>query len=134
MLHYMLDTDTVSYVMRAADAKLAGKFKRHENQVCISSITLGELFYGAELSAKRDTNFIEITNIRAVLPVLDFDAEAAEHYGHIRAALKQAGQQIGALDPLIAGHARARGVILVTNNTRHFERVSGLRLENWTAS
>ena len=132
MLRYMLDTNTVSYLMRARDAKLAQKLARHEDQVCMSSIVLGELHYGAEAGPKRAHNLAEITDLLAVLPVLDFDAAAAEHYGQIRAALKLAGQPIGALDPMIAGHARSQGLALVTNNTKHFARVPGLLIEDWT--
>jgi len=130
-LRYMLDTNIVSYVLRARDPKLAARVIRSEDLVCTSSVVLAELHYGAELSGKREHNLGQIADLVAVLPVLDFDSDAAEHYGQIRAALKRAGQPIGALDPMIAGHARSRGLTLVTNNERHFSRIAGLAIENW---
>jgi tRNA(fMet)-specific endonuclease VapC len=97
----------------------------------VSCIALGELFYGAESSQRRDYHLARIAELRAALPVTDFDGAAAEHYGQIRAALKLKGKPIGTLDPMIAGHARAKGLTLVTRNIRHFQRVSGLRVETW---
>jgi len=130
-LRYMLDTNIVSYVLRARDPKLAARVIRSEDLVCTSSVVLAELHCGAELSGKREHNLGQIADLVAVLPVLDFDSGAAEHYGQIRATLKRAGQPIGALDPMIAGHARSRGLTLVTNNERHFSRIAGLAIENW---
>ena len=68
----------------------------------------------------------------SAITVLDFDGEAAEVYGQIRAELERKGTPIGPMDLLIAGHARSQGLILVTNNTREFARVTGLRIEDWT--
>lgn len=130
-LRYMIDTDVTSHLMRSRDQRLAQKVTRHADQVCISSVTLGELYYGAGLTERCSHHLAQIDDLKAVMPVLDFDAEAAANYGDIRAHLKRAGTPIGALDPMIAAHARSRGLVLVTAKLRHFGVVEGLRLETW---
>jgi tRNA(fMet)-specific endonuclease VapC len=100
--------------------------------MCISAVTLGELVFGAEHSQQVERNLADIEALAARLEVLPLDSKAAYHFGQIRAALYAIGQSIGPYDMLIAGHARASGLILVTNNISEFERVPGLLLENWT--
>jgi tRNA(fMet)-specific endonuclease VapC len=100
-------------------------------QLCISSITLGELFYGAEKSARRSENLAAIENFVARLDVLSFGERAAAHYGQVRAELERAGTPCGPHDMQIGGHARSEGLIVVTNNMREFVRMPGLRVENW---
>jgi tRNA(fMet)-specific endonuclease VapC len=97
----------------------------------ISSVTLGELIYGAEKSEQPGRNLADIEGLTARLEVLPFDQMAATHFGQLRAELAKIGKPIGPYDQMIAGHARSLGLILVTNNVREFERVPGLRLENW---
>ena len=92
-----------------------------------------ELLYGAHKSQSVRRNLDAVEGLLARLDVLDFDVSAAEHAGEIRATLARSGMPIGPYDIMIAGHARSRGLTLVTYNTSEFERVSGLRLENWTA-
>lgn len=92
---------------------------------------MAELIYGAMKSAKPENNLRTIEEFAARLTVLDFDTNAAGHYGEIRSTLEVKGTVIGPYDMMIAGHARSHGLVLVTNNTREFERVDGLRLENW---
>jgi tRNA(fMet)-specific endonuclease VapC len=96
----------------------------------ISSVTLGELIYGAELSEQLERNLAD-EGLTARLEVLPFDQMAATHFGQLRAELAKVGKPIGPYDQMIAGHARSLGLILVTNNVREFQRVPGLRLENW---
>ena len=103
----------------------------HEGQICISTVTLGELVFGAEYSKQLERNLADIEAMTARLEVLPFDNKAAYHFGRIRAALYKIGQPIGPYDMMIAGHARSFGLILVTNNINEFERVPGLILENW---
>jgi tRNA(fMet)-specific endonuclease VapC len=131
MLHYMLDTNTCIRAMRAdATSRLAGRFSRYAEQLCISSIVLAELHYGAEKSQRAADNLDEIEMFVARLEaVLDFDAPAAAEFGRIRAGLRQ--QPIGPLDTLIAAHARSRGLVLVTGNVSEFARVPGLVIETW---
>ena len=131
MLRYMLDTNICIYTLKNHPAQLRDIFNQHSDHLSISSITLAELFYGAEKSAQTTNNLKNLEGFCARLEVLPFAEKAAAHYGHIRAELEQAGTPIGAYDLMIAGHARSEGLVLVTNNAREFERVSGLRLENW---
>jgi tRNA(fMet)-specific endonuclease VapC len=89
------------------------------------------LIYKAEKSAVPGRNLLDIEGFAARLDVLDYNSEAAAHSGQLRAELAKVGRPIGPFDLMIAGHARSRGLVLVTNNLREFERVQGLRLENW---
>jgi len=100
--------------------------------MCISAVTLGELVFGAEHSQQVEQNLTDIEALVARLEVLPLDSKAAYHFGQIRAALYTIGHPIGPYDMLIAGHARASGLILVTNNINEFKRVPGLLLGNWT--
>jgi tRNA(fMet)-specific endonuclease VapC len=131
MLTYMLDTNICIYVMKNYPQALRDKFNALAEQLCISSITLGELHYGAEKSARRADNLSAIDNFVARLDVLPFDAKAAVHYGQLRAELERAGTPCGPHDMQIGGHARSEGLIVVTNNLREFSRMPGVRVENW---
>ena len=131
MLAYMLDTNICIYVMRSYPSELREKFNMLAEQLCISSITFGELHYGAEKSARRAENLIAIEHFVARLEVLPFGNKAAAHYGQLRAELERMGLPCGAHDMQIGAHARSEGFILVTNNVREFARMPGLRVENW---
>ena len=131
MLTYMLDTNICIYVIRNYPTDLGEKFNALAEQLCISSITLGELHYGAEKSARRVDNLTAIEHFVARLDVLAFEARAAMHYGQLRAELERAGTPCGPHDMQIGGHARSEGLIVVTNNMREFSRMPGLRAENW---
>jgi len=127
----MLDTNIVIYTVKNRPAQVRESFKRHQGQMCISTVTSGELIYGAERSAQPERNLADIEGLAARLEVSPFDADAAIHFGQLRAELYTAGKPIGPYDMMIAGHARSLGLILVTNNAKEFERVPGLRIENW---
>ena len=131
MLKFMLDTDTVIYTIKNRPPEVRETFKQHSGQICVSTVTLSELIYGVEKSAQPQRNLSDIEGMMARLDILEFDAAAAAHCGQIRADLAGKGRQIGLYDVMIAGHARSQGLILVSNNTNEFVRVSGLRLENW---
>lgn len=131
MLKYMLDTNIVIYTIKNKPEKVRKAFKKHSGQMAISSVTLGELVYGAEKSSRPEQNLATIEGLAARLEVLAFDGQAATHFGQLRAELAKAGKPIGPYDQMIAGHARASGLILVTNNLKEFKRVPGLRVENW---
>jgi tRNA(fMet)-specific endonuclease VapC len=131
MLAYMLDTNICLHVMKNYPQDLREKFNSLAEQLCISSITLGELHYGAEKSARRADNLTTVTHFVARLDVLPFDAKAAAHYGQLRAELERAGTPSGPHDMQIGGHARSQGLIVVTNNAREFSRMKGIRVENW---
>ena len=131
MLKYMLDTNICIFTTKNKPESVREKFNCHSHQLCISSVTLMELIYGAEKSTAPERNLAIIEGFTARLSVLNYDCYAAAHSGQIRAELARFGKPIGPYDLMIAGHARSCGLIVVTNNTREFERVSGLRLEDW---
>jgi tRNA(fMet)-specific endonuclease VapC len=131
MLAYMLDTNICIYVMTRYPPELREKFNALAEELCISCITLGELYFGAEKSVRRTENLAAIEQFVARLEVLPFGAKAAAHYGQLRAELERAGKPCGPHDMQIGGHARSEGLILVTNNMREFARMPGLRVENW---
>ncbi len=131
MLKYMLDTNIAIYVIKRRPIEILQTFNQHAEQLCISTITLAELVHGVEKSALPEKNRKNVEDFVSRLEVLEYGNKAASHYGDIRADLERKGTTIGVNDLHISGHARSEGLILVTNNTREFERVSGLRLENW---
>jgi len=131
VLKYMLDTNIVIYTIKKRPKQVRRIFKQHKGQMCISIITLGELVFGAEHSQQVERNLADIEGMVARLEVLPFNGKAAYHFGRIRAELYSTGQPIGPCDMMIAGHARASGLILATNNVKEFVRIPGLLLENW---
>ncbi|VAW67834.1 VapC toxin protein [hydrothermal vent metagenome] len=131
MLKYMLDTNIVIYTIKNRPEQVRERFKEHQGQMCISSVSWGELVYGAERSSRPESNLADIEGFAARLEVLPFENKAADHFGQLRAELYKQGKPIGPYDMMIAGHARSSGLILVTNNMKEFDRVPGLRLENW---
>lgn len=130
---YMLDTDTVSYLVRgktpALDVRVAAASPKH---LCISAVTRGELLYGLRLKdgAHRLTQLVDQFLLR--VQCLPWDEATATHFASIAADLHKVGTPIGSMDAMIAGHAMATGAVLVTNNARHFSRVAGLAVENWS--
>ena len=131
MLKYMLDTNIAIYVIKIRPMKVLKTFNRNVERMCISSITLAELIHGVEKSAKPEHNLQQVEDFVSRLTVLEYGNKAAGHYGDVRAVLERKGTPIGVNDLHIAGHARSEGLTLVTNNFKEFERVAGLRLENW---
>lgn len=131
MLKYMLDTNIAIYTLKHRPVKVRAAFKQHTGEMCLSCISLGELIYGAEKSAQVERNLSVVEGLAARLTIEPFDAQAAMHFGQLRAELSRSGRVIGPYDMMIAGHARTLGLILVTNNRREFDRVPGLRVENW---
>lgn len=132
MLKYMLDTNIVIYTMKNRPQPVKRHFQKHHGRMAISTVTLGELVFGAEHSEQVERNLADIEAMAARLEVLPFDDRAAYHFGQIRAVLYRAGNPIGPYDMMIAGHARACGLKLVTNNVKEFERVPGLQIEDWS--
>ncbi|MGY2185969.1 tRNA(fMet)-specific endonuclease VapC [compost metagenome] len=134
MIKYMLDTNICIFTIKNKPQTVREAFNRHHGQLCISAVTLMELIYGAEKSAAPERNLAVIEGFAARLEVLPFDNDAAAHTGMIRAELAKNGTPIGPYDHMIAGHARSRGFIVVTNNVREFERVPGIRVEDWVTT
>ena len=131
MLKYMLDTNIAIYVIKRRPVDALNTFNQHAGQLCVSSITMAELLHGVEKSAKPDHNLRQVEDFMSRLSVLEYGNKAAAHYGNIRAVLERKGTPIGVNDLHIAGHSRSEGLTLVTNNLKEFDRVEGLRLENW---
>ncbi len=131
MLRYMLDTNLCIRVLRDRPQALRARFNAEADGLCISTVILYELLVGAAKSARPVETRTGVERFAARLAVLDLDEAAAAHAGDIRADLERRGMGIGAYDTLIAGHARSRGLTVVTGNLREFTRVDGLRCEDW---
>ncbi|WP_348970458.1 type II toxin-antitoxin system tRNA(fMet)-specific endonuclease VapC [Pseudomonas atacamensis] len=131
MIKYMLDTNICIFTIKNKPQIVREAFNRHSGQLCISAITLMELIYGAEKLAAPEKNLAIVEGFVARLDVLPFDNDAAAQAGMVRSELAKAGTPIGPYDQMIAGHARSLGLIVVTNKVREFQRVSGLRIEDW---
>ena len=134
MLRYMLDTNLCIRVLRDRPAAVRERFNAEADSLCVSTIVLTELLHGAAKSARPVYNRREVERFAARLDVLPYDTEAAAHAGDIRATLEREGRSIGGYDVLIAGHARSRGLVVVTGNLGEFTRVAGLRCEDWMAA
>jgi tRNA(fMet)-specific endonuclease VapC len=127
----MLDTDTCIAIIKKHPAALKKLRGKSIGQVGVSSITLGELAFGADKSNRRNDAHEALREFVLALEIAAFDDNAAMQYGVVRAALARQGRPIGPLDPLIAAHAVAVAATLVTHNTREFSHVESLRLEDW---
>lgn len=132
MPRYLLDTNICIYIKNHRPAEVLARFsKLPTGKVAMSAITYGELCFGAEKSSKPKITRQILEQLVALIPVLPLDAAASIHYGKIRQQLQASGQPIGNNDLWIASHALANKLILVTNNVGEFQRVPGLRVENW---
>lgn len=130
---YMLDTNICIYAIKNKPEQVLRQLKANlQYGLCISAITLAELEHGVEKSVFPEKNTVALIQFLSILDVLPFDDAAASEYGKICAYLQKRGTPIGTMDMLIAGHAKAEGLILVTNNVREFERVPNLKIENWS--
>lgn len=130
-MKYLLDANAVIVLLKFADSRVATRLTQEKPEdVSISSIVLSELFYGAYKSQSVEKSISRIDRLQ--LEVIAFDREDARHAGQIRASLALQGKSIGPNDVLIAGQAKSRGLIVVTNNTREFGRVEGLAVEDWS--
>jgi len=132
---FLLDTNICIYIRRRRPPGILLRFLRLQvGEAAISVITFGELIYGAEKSEQRETAMRQLEELVSLLPVLPLPVEASRSYGAVRAELEASGRVIGNNDLWIAAHAKAAKLILVTNNEREFQRVSGLEIQNWAKS
>lgn len=131
---YMLDTDICIHIVRDRPSAVKARFDRLKpDEVVISAVTYGELYFGARKSKFSATAFAQLDKFTQDVPVATLDSLAGAKYGEIRAVLERQGRIIGNNDLWIAAHALAAGVILVTSsNEREFGRIPGLRVDNWT--
>ena len=131
-MRYMLDTNICSYILKNHPASVKTRFDEvGSDALTISTVVLAELYYGAARHPKGITIRRDIDDFASRLSVLQWDEQAADHYGAIRTALEKEGTPIGAMDMMIAAHARSQAATLVSNNTRYFEKVPGLLIANW---
>ncbi|MFL6258462.1 MAG: type II toxin-antitoxin system VapC family toxin [Thermoanaerobaculia bacterium] len=131
-MRYLLDTNTCVDYMNGRWPSVVARVQRSDPyDLRLSSVAVAELRYGADKSARPRENHARIDQLVQDLQCLDFDLDAAAAYGRIRADLEALGQPIGPNDLLIAAQALSQGLVLVTNNLREFQRVKGLRIENW---
>ena len=131
-MRYMLDTNICIYVIKHKPVTVFQKLQNiNPEDVCISSVTYAKLVHGVEKSAAVEKNRLALSMLLANMEILDFDVDAADCYGKIRAALEKKGTPIGPLDMMIAAHAQSLGYTVVTNNVKEFSRVSALKIENW---
>ncbi len=131
MLSYMLDTNICIYAMKRAYPDLHKRIEAVEATICISTVVFSELRFGIEKSNRREHAELVLSKFLGNLAILPFNADAATHYGQLRAELERAGTPCGLHDTQIGAHARSQGLIIVTNNRREFDRMPGLRVENW---
>lgn len=129
-MRYLLDTNAIISLLNNRCGGLALRARSHDpGDLCVSSIVMHELYYGAFKSQRSERNVALVDDLR--FEVLDYDREDAREAGAIRAQLATQDQAIGPFDILIAGQAKARGLVLVNHNTGEFNRVSGLSVEDW---
>ncbi len=133
-MNYLLDTNICIYLIKRKPPEVIQRLQQLQpGSVFISSVTTSELYYGAQKSQRVQTNLEALNNFLLPFRIVDYDESASFLYGELRADLEKRGQPIGPLDMMIAVHALSLDVPLVTNNTKEFGRVQGLRLENWVS-
>jgi tRNA(fMet)-specific endonuclease VapC len=130
----MLDTSICIYIIKRKPEEVIARLKQvHVTELCISSIALSELEYGAAKSSWPEQNRAALAEFMAPLEILSYDDMAAQQYGAVRAYLEREGTPIGPMGMLIAAHALSINCTLVTNNISEFSRVPSLRIEDWTS-
>ena len=133
-MKYLLDTNICIYIIKNKPQSVLNRFLSIPNtQFAISSITVAELFYGVAKRQFPEKNEIAIKNFLLPLTILSFDENAAEYFGKIKANLEKKGTPVGGFDIMIAAHAISENLTLITNNEREFNRIEGLKVENWVA-
>ena len=131
-MRYMLDTNVCIDYLKGNSNNIRDRIiSAPKDALCISAITLSELMYGVENSSNRETNLVALDFFLLKIDIIPYDDQAAAAYGVIRRQLKQEGNVIGGMDMLIAAHAKSLDAVLITHNTREFNRVQGLRIEDW---
>ncbi len=135
MLRYMLDTDTCSYAIKLKEPALLAKIQSGltNDTLAISVVTRAELLYGIALVPQATSLKKAVLAFLDYIPCLEWPVPAADYYAKSRCEQKLGGKPIGYMDTLIAAHALAENLVLVTHNTKHFERIESLKMEDWTA-
>jgi len=132
-MKYILDTNICIYIIKQHPLEVIEKFKTITiGEIGISTITIAELQFGVEKSSNPIKNGQALDKFLTPLEIIEFDSMASVEYGKIRADLEKKGMPIGPLDTLIGAHAKSLDMILITNNVKEFQRINGLKIENWT--
>ncbi len=132
-MKYMLDTNIASFLIKGNSKNLDNKIKYIPiDDICISVITRAELLYGVAKNPQATQLRQKINEFLRYITVLDWDISASDDYAIIRADLERQGKIIGSMDMQISAHALSQNLILITNNTKEFQRVNGLKIEDWT--
>jgi tRNA(fMet)-specific endonuclease VapC len=129
---YLIDTDIIIYSLRNNQTVQLNFQKSKAIPKAISVVTYGELVYGARKSQLPQRNLATTRRIAELFPILDITPSAMDTFGELKALLEMKGNKIDEMDLLIASTALCHNLILVTNNTRHFGKIEGLKLENWS--
>lgn len=130
---YLLDTDTIIYSLKGNSEIKKNLLKHINDPLHVSVISMMELYYGAYKSEKRTSNLAKVKVLEKTLNIIPVGSETVEIFGMVKAHLETDGLPLDDFDLIIGACALSRNLVLVTNNTRHFQRIEGLKLENWTA-
>ncbi len=129
---HLLDTNTCIFFLNRTSERIISQFKKFSpSGIKLPSITVAELFYGAEKSKAKKKNRTIVENFVSTFEIIPFDEKCCKTYAKIRASLEKVGAPIGPMDLLMASISLANNFTLITNNVREFRRVKGLKLENW---
>ncbi|MCR1795739.1 PIN domain-containing protein [Leptospira sp. id769339] len=130
---YLLDTNICIFLIKKKNQKILDKLKKNLNKgLFISSLTLAELEFGIENSDYKEKNRVSLIEILSIFDILPFEQSDAQTFGIIKADLKKSGNLIGSIDTLLAAQALSRDLVFITNNTREFNRVKNLKIEDWS--
>jgi len=129
---YLLDTDTLIYSLKGETAVMKNLRDHYHDPLKMSVITLMELYYGAHKSQKISSNLAKIKTLELSFEIIPISEESAEIFGMTKAQLEKEGSSLDDVDLMIASCALTKNLVLVTNNVRHFRRIEGLKLTNWT--
>lgn len=131
-MNYLIDTDIVIYSIKKHE-KVSERFILYKDMPkSLSVITYGELIYGARKSKNVEKNLTNVHKLTELFPIIDISPLIMEKFGELKASLERSGMVIDDMDLLIASTALTHNLILVTNNQRHFSRIEGLKIENWS--
>jgi tRNA(fMet)-specific endonuclease VapC len=131
-LTYLLDTSFLIELLRHGPGTARGKLNGASGRIAVSTVSVAELEHGLARSSAPEADARKVESLLSRCEILVFDRAAAHHAGRISGQLAAAGKPIGPLDTLIAGHARSRGLTVVTGNLGEFSRVPGIECEDWT--
>ena len=132
MKKLMLDTNICIYIIKKKPISVMQRFKEYDiGDICLSSITVSELYYGVYKSQNIEKNLLALEHFLQPFNIVEYDLKASIEYGKIRATLEKQGNVIGGLDMQIAAHAKSLDMTLITNNTKEFIRVDNLSIDNW---